>query len=65
MQSILRKESIATVTSPQHFLDWKRLGQGQHPSQSEKPNQERLVLENIWTDGLNRVIAPAHSEAPS
>ena len=40
------------VTSPQHFSDWKRLGQGQHPSQSEKPNQERLTHENRQTDRI-------------
>ena len=52
MQSILRKESIAIVTSPQHFSDWKRLGQGQHPSQSGKPNQERPTHENRQTDRI-------------
>ena len=52
MQSVLRKEYIAMVTSPQHFSDWKRLGQGQHPSRSEKPNQERLLQENGQTDRI-------------
>ena len=73
MQSILRKESIAMVTSPQHFSDWMRLGQRQHPSQSEKPNQERLAHENkqmekmayftiaSWRCKVTRVRAPSFS----
>ena len=63
MQSILRKESIAMVTSPQHFSDWKRLGQGQHPSQLEKPNQEGLVYE--MDRRTQSAIAPSHSGTPS